>query len=864
LTFSNLLSEQEISEMANISGFQILSLKYISTDGGGETPYPLDYERLAKLESQIAELERRYNNITDFVLIKGFVAAEIFVPMGNEISKNSNFLLIDVGPVEFLQLYPDAIIIPGRSLFYRYNKTIVAKDTASPKITNVEVTPWVVNSQGKISIKANVTDNVVVDKVNVTIGEVKAELKDIDGDGIFINDAITPPVLEGNYTVNITAYDLAGNSAYNDSVAVVVDNTPPMIDITAPANNSYIASKEIVVSWNASDNFDIARYELSLDEFPLGNTTETTKTLMNLSEGLHKVEVKAFDLANNSASDFVSFTIDTIPPEISVAGVVNGSYYNTDVSADISIYDANLKVTYILLDGMPYESGATISAEGVHLLEVHAEDKAGNNASKVLTFVIDKTPPVVNITTPVNGSYVRRAVEITGLAADVNLDMVSLSIDGIEVASALPYSWSTANYSDGVHAIELKAVDKANNTASTSISVIVDNTPPQITIASPLTQNYSYTRNITIDFNVTDATSGVSSFKAYLDDTEVTSGLVIDLFNFTLGEHALTVEASDNAGNDATKTVLFTVIDDIPPVSSDNADKEWHNSDIAVTITALDEKSSVKEIRYAVNEGQEIVVNGSTANATITYEHGNNTIKYYAVDEWGNAEVPRLVDGIKLDKTPPVVKLWLDPAKEEYYSDEPLPIKYEALDPVVQGAPSDNLIITFEIDGTVVEDPTDVANFVGTHTLTLTATDEAGNRATASLNFTTILRAEVNIDPDTLNLESEGKWITAYIEFPSRYDVMSIKIDTVTLNGTIKAENDPKYDFVSNPVPADEDGDGLAEFVVKFDRSAVEAILEPGDSVTLSIRGEFSQGIFQGYDTVKVIQNKGSDGGKKK
>ena len=44
-----------------------------------------------------------------------------------------------------------------------------------------------------------------------------------------------------------------------------------------------------------------------------------------------------------------------------------------------------------------------------------------------------------------------------------------------------------------------------------------------------------------------------------------------------------------------------------------------------------------------------------------------------------------------------------------------------------------------------------------------------------------IIEAEVNIDPDTLNVKSKGKWITAYIELPEGYDVNDIDINTVKL-----------------------------------------------------------------------------------
>ncbi|MFQ6116151.1 MAG: hypothetical protein ACE5NG_18980, partial [bacterium] len=45
------------------------------------------------------------------------------------------------------------------------------------------------------------------------------------------------------------------------------------------------------------------------------------------------------------------------------------------------------------------------------------------------------------------------------------------------------------------------------------------------------------------------------------------------------------------------------------------------------------------------------------------------------------------------------------------------------------------------------------------------------------------LSASMNIDPNTLNLKSNGEWITAYIELPEGYDVADIDIFTVQLEG---------------------------------------------------------------------------------
>ncbi|ADC64806.1 hypothetical protein Ferp_0635 [Ferroglobus placidus DSM 10642] len=126
---------------------------------------------------------------------------------------------------------------------------------------------------------------------------------------------------------------------------------------------------------------------------------------------------------------------------------------------------------------------------------------------------------------------------------------------------------------------------------------------------------------------------------------------------------------------------------------------------------------------------------------------------------------------------------------------------------------------------------------------------ETLNRDTSK--FITV-NATVDVDPDTINLKSKGKWITAYIEIPG-YDVSKINISTVYLNGIIPAINDPKYGFVRNPEIKDRDGNGYPEMTVKFDKSKLKKILRHGN-VTLFVIGEVDGIYFIGDDVVRVLQ----------
>ena len=102
------------------------------------------------------------------------------------------------------------------------------------------------------------------------------------------------------------------------------------------------------------------------------------------------------------------------------------------------------------------------------------------------------------------------------------------------------------------------------------------------------------------------------------------------------------------------------------------------------------------------------------------------------------------------------------------------------------------------------------------------------------------IEATVDIDPNTLNLQSKGKWITCYLSLPADYNVVDINSASIVLEETIKAA----WTWVD---------DESQIIMAKFSRSEVQAILQPGQ-VELKVRGEFINGRkFEGKDTIIVI-----------
>lgn len=116
----------------------------------------------------------------------------------------------------------------------------------------------------------------------------------------------------------------------------------------------------------------------------------------------------------------------------------------------------------------------------------------------------------------------------------------------------------------------------------------------------------------------------------------------------------------------------------------------------------------------------------------------------------------------------------------------------------------------------------------------------------------------IDIDPDTLNLKSKGKFITCYIELPEDYLVEDVDIDSIAVVNIDDDLLDPPIYTVGPSEIGDYDNNGISDLMVKFDRHKLIALLEAGDEVEITVTGELTYGTpFKGSSTIRVI-DKGS------
>lgn len=100
-----------------------------------------------------------------------------------------------------------------------------------------------------------------------------------------------------------------------------------------------------------------------------------------------------------------------------------------------------------------------------------------------------------------------------------------------------------------------------------------------------------------------------------------------------------------------------------PPETTDDADRDWHNCDVTITLTATDDgdpPSGVRITNYSIDGGDWVTGNHLTIEAPSNHRNdGIHRIDYYSIDFLGNTEAVKNAE-IKIDTYPPHTAVLLD------------------------------------------------------------------------------------------------------------------------------------------------------------------------------------------------------------
>lgn len=303
---------------------------------------------------------------------------------------------------------------------------------------------------------------------------------------------------DGNNSFTAKAFDAAGNSATSGAVTAYVDNTRPVVSLTAPASGATIPGP-VTVSATATDTGGMARVDFFAGATLIGSDTTSpyafTWDPAGFPSGATTLTAVAHDLAGwstTSAGASVTVGPDTTAPSVQPSNLyvnqrLRGAYVVTPtVSDDVGVVRVELYVDGALTGtstAAPFSLtwDTTVLADGNHDVYLRAYDAAGNSGRSAWGIVVsvdNHAPSGVRITSPVDGEVVRGSVAVLAEAADeVGVTRV-VFYDGAAAVypedTAAPYgkSWQSYQVGNGQHTLTAKAYDAIGN-VTTSAPVVV-------------------------------------------------------------------------------------------------------------------------------------------------------------------------------------------------------------------------------------------------------------------------------------------------------------------------------------------------------------------------------------------------------
>ncbi|HUR14883.1 MAG TPA: Ig-like domain repeat protein [Mycobacteriales bacterium] len=220
-------------------------------------------------------------------------------------------------------------------------------------------------------------------------------------------------------------------------------------------------------------------YTCSLDGSAYTGCTSPA-SYSGLADRQHTFALRARAGAGKPATYSYGWVVDTVAPLAPVVSPIAGPTSNRTAAVSFTDSDTSVTAFTCALDGVaePCTSphGYSGLVDGLHTVVVTARDAAGNAASGSVSWTVDGSAPNIPVLTgPANPTNAPSA----GVAFTGEVDAVfSCALDGA-VPSACSSPWvPAAPLADGSHTLAVTAVDAASNSATGSVTWVVDTAPP--------------------------------------------------------------------------------------------------------------------------------------------------------------------------------------------------------------------------------------------------------------------------------------------------------------------------------------------------------------------------------------------------
>jgi CheY-specific phosphatase CheX len=287
--------------------------------------------------------------------------------------------------------------------------------------------------------------------------------------------------------------DVAGNAAAAlTSTEFKIDKTAPAIVNLGPTTNPNANgwyNTDVINRFKATDSLSGLLGTCAVFVVD-GSERIQSKTTTGEGNAVTVTSDTCADVAGNIAASVTSaaFKIDKTAPLIVNLGPTTtpnaAGWYNTDVTNGFKVTDAlsgidmACQAAFPLGDTGRVQSKTTVG-EGlaVTVTSNGCADVAGNAAAGVASaaFKIDKTAPLVAITSPVSGTAIVLSIAVNGTASDALSGIKSVTLNGVAALyNAGTGTWATASnvsLACGPNTLTAVAIDTADLSSSATVTM---------------------------------------------------------------------------------------------------------------------------------------------------------------------------------------------------------------------------------------------------------------------------------------------------------------------------------------------------------------------------------------------------------
>lgn len=283
----------------------------------------------------------------------------------------------------------------------------------------------------------------------------------------------TPSLSEGVHTISVRAVGFDGNTV-TAVKEVFVDTIAPSLSFVDVSEGEIFTDNRIEIGWTSADPVPasgLSHFTLRIDSattITIEDPTATSHTTMPLSEGDHRITLRAYDNAGNYVQRVVNIIVDSIAPVITFNEVPDHPYSDEDLDVAWTVTEDGSGVESLQIrinrgswtdvTGMVQHSFEGLG-DGYYDVEIRAEDLAGHVSYTSSGRVVATQQAVLDFINPHNSGYSKSPDTFSWNVWDKRgySYTYEYSVDGAEFESNGFLNTKELTLDNGPHTIHVRA-----------------------------------------------------------------------------------------------------------------------------------------------------------------------------------------------------------------------------------------------------------------------------------------------------------------------------------------------------------------------------------------------------------------------